>query len=740
MIARTAHARGFADLTAYLGRDKIQPDRSRAAWWAPFNLSAGDLRAAARAMERTAERNRMVQQPAYHLFVSVSPADDASHARMRLAAGRLLQALGLGEHQAVAVGHEDRGHPHVHLAINRVHPVTHRAWNATRDWPRIERALRRIEQEMGFRATPGRLAPTPDGQWADNARAMPVGAWRFEQRERDKAVRAVAAGLSPAPPRPSFLRSVRERFGPVLIGAGSWAELDEAAAAQGLTLVQTGRGLLVTDGDHFAGASRIARGCSLGDLTRDFGEDYAAFTARTREPGRNPLAAGPGGVTTAPADALSSAVPATAADRSRTEIPRQAGGAARDARDRAGSGDMGGGAREADPVSSAGGGGDVGEDRGAAAGEGGSGGGAPPPKRSRSRGADPGEHGGGGPGGRRDHHGAADAHGRDAEGGGRPHDGASGGGRGAGQTAGGEHPGGGEQHRGRAPRAGALRRRAQAARLPARGPARRLDGDRDPALRPPVLSVLGNDAGRRGGPEPGRASDRHVGAETPGRAAGPPAGARVGKHAGGGPGPAFHVERAPGGWAVVEAASGRRWTLLHETAATHLGSAANAATTGAALARVRRTLERETARRSHRERVARRAARELLEHAGGAVFADPARAADAVARHYEHFGAAGLRLHLRGAPQDFGALLVDSAPSDGPRHPERLPDARRQAWRAFGAAAESWLDVREGRRWTPPARFPDRPVGAVPRVDAGEAWLRDAPTRDLGPRSRGRDL
>lgn len=189
----------------------------------------------------------------------------------------------------------------------------------------------------------------------------------------------------------------------------------------------------------------------------------------------------------------------------------------------------------------------------------------------------------------------------------------------------------------------------------------------------------------------------------------------------------------------MEAASGRRWTLLHEMAATHLGSAANAATTGPALARVRRVLDRETARRSHRERVARRAARELLEHAGGAVFADPAGAADAVARHYEHFGAAGLRLHLRGAPQDFGALLIDTAPSNGPRHPERLPEARLQAWREFGAAAEAWLDVREGRRWTPPARFPDRPVEAVPR-DTGDAWMRDAPTRDLGPRTRGRDL
>ncbi|HEU4453279.1 MAG TPA: relaxase/mobilization nuclease domain-containing protein, partial [Longimicrobium sp.] len=272
MIARTAHARTFSDHAHYLESDKVEPGASRAAWWHAYNLPSSSITTAARWMERTAERNRLVHRPAYNLFVAVAPGEDAGPRRMRGVAERLLRRLELGEHQAVAVGHEDRRHPHLHLAVNRVHPVTLRAWDATRDWPRIERALREIERDMGFRETPGRLAPTPDGRWCDNARAMPVGARRFELREMEKAERARAAG-SEYTPRPSFLRHAREHLAPDVLEAGGWADLEDAAARRGLALLQTGRGLVVTDGVHGAAISRVASGASLHRLTRDFGED-----------------------------------------------------------------------------------------------------------------------------------------------------------------------------------------------------------------------------------------------------------------------------------------------------------------------------------------------------------------------------------------------------------------------------------------------------------------------------------
>jgi hypothetical protein len=315
VIARTAHALRFANLTMYLENDKADHTRSRAAWWSSYNIPAGSIPAAARWMDRTAERNRMVQRPAYHLFVAVGPRENASPARMRAVAEQLLKRLGLQEHQAVVVGHADRHHPHLHVAINRVHPVTGQAWDTTRDWPRIERALRAIEEEMGFAPTPGRLAPTPDGRWCDNARAMPVGARRFELREDQKAAAAHAAGGSYTP-RPSFLRFARESFGPEIRAARSWADLEAAAARHGLTLIQKERGMVVTDGSHFAAISRVFSGASLGRLTREYGEDYVRYVARQRGgPARDVAAAGAdpaalGGSTTAqPAAAGGGTVP-----------------------------------------------------------------------------------------------------------------------------------------------------------------------------------------------------------------------------------------------------------------------------------------------------------------------------------------------------------------------------------------------------------------------------------------------
>src|SRR5699024_12371386 len=36
--------------------------------------------------------------------------------------------MGLEEHQALVVAHNDTAHPHVHIAVNRVHPERGKAW------------------------------------------------------------------------------------------------------------------------------------------------------------------------------------------------------------------------------------------------------------------------------------------------------------------------------------------------------------------------------------------------------------------------------------------------------------------------------------------------------------------------------------------------------------------------------------------------------------------------------------
>ena len=67
------------------------------------------------------------QQPALHYALywskrALPQTRDAAEACVRAS----LSALGLEEHQALLYGHGDPDHPHVHVLVNRVHPVTGR--------------------------------------------------------------------------------------------------------------------------------------------------------------------------------------------------------------------------------------------------------------------------------------------------------------------------------------------------------------------------------------------------------------------------------------------------------------------------------------------------------------------------------------------------------------------------------------------------------------------------------------
>ena len=72
-------------------------------------------------------------------------------------ADRVLSGLGLDEHQALVVHHSDTDVPHLHLAVNRIHPERLTAWETWRSKTRLETILRKVERDWGLRRVEGRL-------------------------------------------------------------------------------------------------------------------------------------------------------------------------------------------------------------------------------------------------------------------------------------------------------------------------------------------------------------------------------------------------------------------------------------------------------------------------------------------------------------------------------------------------------------------------------------------------------
>jgi relaxase-like protein/DNA relaxase TraI-like protein len=271
VIAETSSGRRFAALAHYLLHGRSGEETERVAWTAGRNLGTDDPEVAAALMQNTAARNERVEAPVYHLTISFDPHDSVTPEQMQAVADRVLRDLGLAEHQAVLVAHQDRAHPHVHIMVNRVHPETGVAWDRWQDQPQIQRALRELERELGLREVAGRLYQL-DGQEPPERAALTNGERRQAERTGD----------------PAFPDRVRAHLAE-LRAARSWAELEARLAEHGLRLERKGQGLVITDGEHQVKASRVARELSLRQLEARFGIAYPDREppARARERARS---------------------------------------------------------------------------------------------------------------------------------------------------------------------------------------------------------------------------------------------------------------------------------------------------------------------------------------------------------------------------------------------------------------------------------------------------------------------
>jgi hypothetical protein len=227
---------GFAGLQQYLlhGRNGAAPHRS--VWTTTRNLPDPDPEKAAAVMRATANASARTEKPVYHLSVSLAPGERLERAELERVADRLLQDLGLADHQALIAEHADGAQQHIHLMVNRVHPDTGRAWVGSHDYHRIETSLREQERELGLRIVPGRHSPVP-------------GHDRY---------------LGTRPGRGQFVENVRELAGESFREAKGWQELHASLSQKGLTLQpsRAGRGLVITDGRRYVAASRVERGMS----------------------------------------------------------------------------------------------------------------------------------------------------------------------------------------------------------------------------------------------------------------------------------------------------------------------------------------------------------------------------------------------------------------------------------------------------------------------------------------------
>lgn len=302
MIAVSSSGRSFGALATYLAAGRSGEERDRVAWATARNLPTSDPELAGRFMRATAAQSDRVEKPVYHLVLSFDPHDSVGRSSMERVAVRVLERLGLDEHEAVIVAHRDREHPHMHVLVNRIHPATGKAWERWQDQPLIQRVLREEERALGVREVPGKLYGLPEHEARREAvlergmkpdrddRTAPGRPERGRVRAGDRTVE-IATGepesrengrgreIGARPGEPSGELSLVEcvqRHVPALRASSSWGEMEAYLALHGLRLERKGQGLVFTDGEAQVKASRVARDLSMTRLEERFEASYDA--------------------------------------------------------------------------------------------------------------------------------------------------------------------------------------------------------------------------------------------------------------------------------------------------------------------------------------------------------------------------------------------------------------------------------------------------------------------------------
>lgn len=153
MIAKAPARKGgkstFAALAKYMARDSEKPPIATNCLHSAaedFDLAVAEIKAT------QALNTQAVSNKTYHLLILFRDREDVPAVEiLREIEEAFREALGFCEHQRISAFHVHTEHPHVHIAINKIHPETFRIHNPYRAYYIQDRVCREMEKRYGLR-------------------------------------------------------------------------------------------------------------------------------------------------------------------------------------------------------------------------------------------------------------------------------------------------------------------------------------------------------------------------------------------------------------------------------------------------------------------------------------------------------------------------------------------------------------------------------------------------------------
>jgi len=198
------------------------------------------------------QNRRATSDKTYHLIVSFRAGEEVSPETLQAIEAELCTGLGFKEHQRISAVHQDTENLHIHIAINKVHPVKHTLHTPFRDYKILAKLCAHLEQQYGLEVD-------------NHSSQRNHTAGRARDMERHSGVESLISWI-----QQKALDAIKQ--------ASTWAELHAALYENGLSIKPRANGLALSTLDESIGvkASSVARELSKGKLEQRLGTFQSA--------------------------------------------------------------------------------------------------------------------------------------------------------------------------------------------------------------------------------------------------------------------------------------------------------------------------------------------------------------------------------------------------------------------------------------------------------------------------------
>jgi len=256
-------AQQIADLVNYIRHPQgINPDEKveHSGGWNFITDDHDGQRMEAIALAEDAIRSKM---PVSHYVFSWRQYEQPTPGQVDELVDIFLREMGLEGCQTIYGLHHNTQNYHVHIAVNRMHPVTMKVINPNRgfDIEAAHKILALVEHRQGWTSeTNARYVVNEQGEVV-----------RKERKSGPKP-KTPALDYEVATGAKSAQRIAQERGFGILENATSWSELHEKLAAVGLRFERKGSGAIIFVGEIAIKASSVDRAFSMNHLNKRLGD------------------------------------------------------------------------------------------------------------------------------------------------------------------------------------------------------------------------------------------------------------------------------------------------------------------------------------------------------------------------------------------------------------------------------------------------------------------------------------